>query len=178
MNLRVSKIGLLVRTGKAVLVGFVALWLGLVAWGNLVDYASNWQFVHHVLSMDTIWSAELRAARGITAEPVQRVAYAFIIAVELLSALLCAIGAVQLILVVRDPLRFRARRELASLGLIVGMLLFGVGFLAIGGEWFAMWQSKQWNGQDTATRFFLVIATVQLILQQDEAGYPASGGDR
>ena len=32
------------------------------------------------------------------------------------------------------------------------LLLFGAGFLAIGGEWFAMWQSKDWNGLEAATR--------------------------
>lgn len=32
------------------------------------------------------------------------------------------------------------------------LLLFGAGFLAIGGEWFAMWQSKSWNGLEAATR--------------------------
>ena len=43
------------------------------------------------------------------------------------------------------------------------ILLFGVGFLAIGGEWFEMWQSQQWNGLQPATFNFL-IASAGLIL--------------
>ena len=32
----------------------------------------------------------------------------------------------------------------------MGHLLYIVGFLVVAGEWFAMWQSKIWNGQATA----------------------------
>lgn len=170
--------GLMLRTGKTALVGFAAVWLGLVAWGNIVDYESNWQFVRHVLAMDTIWSADLRAARAMTAEPVQRAAYALIIAAEVLSASLCAAGTIALALAVRDPALFRRRRALASLGLIAGMLLYGLGFLAIGGEWFAMWQSDQWNGTEAATRFFLVLAAILLVLGQDDGGALTPPADR
>jgi predicted small integral membrane protein len=37
----------------AVLVGLNALYLALVAFGNITDYASNEAFVRHVLAMDT-----------------------------------------------------------------------------------------------------------------------------
>ena len=43
------------------------------------------------------------------------------------------------------------------------VLLFGVGFLAIGGEWFQMWQSEKWNGLQPALQNFL-IATVALVV--------------
>ncbi|MFJ4871443.1 DUF2165 family protein [Streptomyces sp. NPDC088757] len=32
------------------------------------------------------------------------------------------------------------------------LLLVGAGFLAIGGEWFAMGQSSDWNGLDAVAR--------------------------
>ena len=33
----------------------IALWLALVAFGNITDYGSNWVFVQHVLAMDSIF---------------------------------------------------------------------------------------------------------------------------
>jgi predicted small integral membrane protein len=39
-----------------------------------------------------------------------------------------------------------------------------VPFLSIGGEWFLMWQSKTWNGQDAAFRMFTVVGIILLLL--------------
>ena len=43
-----------------------------------------------------------------------------------------------------------------------------VAFLSVGGEWFLMWQSKSWNGQDAAFRMFTVIGIVLLLVLQRE----------
>ena len=37
-------------------------------------------------------------------------------------------------------------------------------FITIGGEWFLMWQSRIWNGQDTAFRMFTVEAMILALL--------------
>ena len=50
------------------------------------------------------------------------------------------------------------------------MLMWLVAFLAIGGEWFLMWQSHDWNGQASAFRMFTVVGLVLLILLQPETG--------
>jgi predicted small integral membrane protein len=46
-----------------------------------------------------------------------------------------------------------------------------VAFLTVGGEWFLMWQSHTWNGQDAAFRMFasLGIILIYLILPEPEA---------
>jgi len=44
-----------------------------------------------------------------------------------------------------------------------------VAFLSAGGEWFLMWQSKTWNGQEAAFRMFTVVGIVLLLLVQSEA---------
>ena len=36
--------------------------------------------------------------------------------------------------------------------------------MTIGGEWFGMWQSAQWNGVPSAFRFVMVIAAVLIFL--------------
>ena len=45
-----------VRVAKIVLVAALALHASLVAFGNITDYGTNFSFVQHVLSMDTIFS--------------------------------------------------------------------------------------------------------------------------
>lgn len=55
---------------------------------------------------------------------------------------------------------------MAILGLTLSLLMWLIAFLAVGGEWFLMWQSKNWNGQDAAFRMFAVIGIVLVILMQ------------
>jgi len=59
------------------------------------------------------------------------------------------------------------RVSLAALALSLTMWL--VAFLAVGGEWFLMWQSKSWNGQEAAFRMFTVVGIVLLIVAQPES---------
>ena len=46
---------MIVRASKSILVAAVALWVSLVAFGNITDYGTNLAFVNHVLSMDTVF---------------------------------------------------------------------------------------------------------------------------
>jgi predicted small integral membrane protein len=40
------------------------------------------------------------------------------------------------------------------------MLQWFTAFLSVGAEWFLMWQSHTWNGQDAAFRMFASLAVV------------------
>lgn len=42
-----------------------------------------------------------------------------------------------------------------------------VGFIIIGGEWFAMWQSSKANGQTAAGLFVSLILFVMIVLGQE-----------
>src|SRR5207247_8003915 len=44
------------RAAKAATVAAIALFASLVTFGNLTDYNTNFVFVEHVLSMDTIYA--------------------------------------------------------------------------------------------------------------------------
>jgi hypothetical protein len=62
-----------------------------------------------------------------------------------------------------------ARQPLLSapstrLGLTMGFMLYAAGFVDIGGEWFAIWQSQIWNGQEKAFEFLTMISAILLIL--------------
>ena len=79
--------------------------------------------------------------------------------------MLCWVGAFQLARHVRsDAAAFNGAKTIAVLGLTLGFLLWQVGFMTIGGEWFGMWQSQQWNGVPSAYRFVMVIAAVLIFL--------------
>ncbi|WP_269853560.1 DUF2165 domain-containing protein [Streptomyces sp. RPT161] len=143
--------------------GTVALYMALVAFGNITDFGTNQQFVRHVFAMDTTFHDKTLMWRAITSHAVADTAYVAIIAWETLSAVvLIAATALWTRALVRDGDLARARAA-STLGLVMVLLLFGAGFVAIGGEWFAMWQSKAWNGLDSAARDIL-LAGVSLVV--------------
>ena len=76
------------RAAKAATVAAIALFATLVAFGNLTDYDTNFAFVQHVLSMDTIFPFSTIKYRAITSPALHHLAYALIIAAEALTALL------------------------------------------------------------------------------------------
>ena len=68
------------RLSKIGLVATIALWLALVAFGNLTDYGSNLVFVQHVLAMDSIFPDAAIHYRAIHAPLLQHAAYVLLIA--------------------------------------------------------------------------------------------------
>jgi predicted small integral membrane protein len=156
---------IVIRAAKATLVAAVALLASLVAFGNLTDYNTNFAFVQHVMSMDTIYSFSTIRYRAISAPALHHAAYAVIIAAEVVTAILCWIGVVRLALHIRaDAGVFNRAKTFAIAGLAVGFLLWQVGFMSIGGEWFGMWQSQQWNGIPSAFRFLVTIIAVLIFV--------------
>jgi predicted small integral membrane protein len=138
----------------------VALYMALVAFGNITDFGTNQQFVRHVLAMDTTFKDEDLMWRAITSRGLQDAAYVAIIVWETAAALVLIYGS--WLWARRDDLR---ARRMSTYGLLMVMLLFGAGFIGIGGEWFSMWQSEDWNGLDAATRVFLFSGVVLIVNQ-------------
>jgi predicted small integral membrane protein len=151
----------LIRLAKVAMIGSLAAYAFIVAYDNVVDYGSNYEFVRHVLSMDTTFPGNALSHRAITSESVWRVAYALIIAMEGLTALLLALGAAMLLGQLSAPAKvFNRSKVWAVVGLTVGFALWFLGFMVVAGEYFAMWQSKEWNGQEAAFRITTVILDV------------------
>jgi predicted small integral membrane protein len=154
-----------IRLAKILMVAAIALFASLVTFGNLTDYGINFTFVQHVLSMDTIFPFSTIGYRAITSVALHHIAYAVVIAAEAVTALLCWIGAGVLARHLRANARiFNRAKTVAVAGLTLGFLLWQVGFMTIGGEWFGMWQSKDWNGVPSAFRFVMVIAAVLIFV--------------
>jgi predicted small integral membrane protein len=157
------------RLVKVAMVASCALFALMVTLNNLVDYDSNYQFVRHTLSMDTTFPGNALKVRAITSPAVWALAYWLIIATEAATGLLLAFGALRLALAVREPAgRFNAAKSVVVLGIGLGFLLWFTGFMVIGGEWFAMWQSKEWNGVPSAFRFDVVLLLVLVFVMQKD----------
>ena len=142
----------------------VALYIALVAFGNITDFGTNQQFVRHVLAMDTTFKDDDLMWRAVSSKGLQDAVYVVIIVWETLAALVLIYGT--WLWVRRDDER---ARRFSTYGLLMLMVLFGAGFIAVGGEWFAMWQSKDWNGLEAATRVFLLSGVVLLVVQLTES---------
>lgn len=136
----------------------VALYMALVAFGNITDFGTNQAFVQHVLAMDTTFKDDDLMWRAVTSKGLQDAAYVAIIVWETVAALVLVYGT--WLWARHDTV---GARRMSTYGLLMVLLLFGAGFIAIGGEWFSMWQSKTWNGLDAATRVILFSGVVLVV---------------
>jgi predicted small integral membrane protein len=158
------------RAAKVLLVFGVALFYTLVVFDNLADYGSNYQLVRHVLMMDSTFPGNRGMWRAINSPAMHTLFYVTIIAWETVTMLLCWWGGVRLARSLRGTATDFDRSKSVAIGaLTLGMLMWLVAFLSIGGEWFLMWQSKAWNGQEAAFRMFSVVGLVLLLVAQRDA---------
>ena len=200
----------LIRLSKACLSLLVGLLASMVVFNNITDYWTNFQFVSHVMSMDTTIPDSKLRKRSVTNPRWYHLAYAAIIALEsavgqefgealdrageftglfgpgapvleqirgggardafdeaaLLNPTAERVFAFE---VVVGGLNHEAKRQ-SILGLFGGLMLWFVGFQVLAAEWFAMWQSKQWDGLPAASRLTQIVSTllVYVSMNNDE----------
>lgn len=145
--------------------------------GNLMDYDSNYQFVKHVLSMDTTFEGNALMWRAITEPWIWTVGYIGIIIAEGLVALLGIVGGI-LLFARRDAdiHTYDKTRAWGYGAYALGFAIWFVGFVVIGSEWFAMWQSDIWNGKDTAMGIVTLFAGFSVLLAMNEPALRAVEG--
>ena len=139
----------------------------LIAFSNITDYATNFEFVKHVLSMDTIFENSTVKYRSITHDGFHHAAYIFIIAFETAMAYFFITSTIQMYLQLKgDKEKFNSSKKNAYIGICLGLVLWFIGFTVIGGEWFSMWQSADWNGLDPADRIttFFMLTYLALVV--------------
>src|SRR5215475_5384900 len=123
---------LILRIAKIAMVAAIAACATLVAFGNITDYGTNFVFVEHVLSMDSIFPNSTITYRAITSPTLHHVAYAIIIAAEALTAALCWIAAIALLRRLRAPAAaFNRAKAWSIAGLTVGFLVWQFGFMTV-----------------------------------------------
>ena len=160
---------MITRIAKLLLLAAIALFYSLVVLNNTTDFDSNYQFVRHVLMMDTTFPGNKGMWRALNA-PVWHLSFYFSVIVwEIVTAILCWWGAIMLLRNLRKPgTNFNAAKRIPVIALTLGMLMWLVAFLTVGAEWFLMWQSHIWNGQEAAFRMFVVVGIVLLLMLQPD----------
>lgn len=166
-----------IRLVQLFVVAALALFATFVFVGNLMDYDSNYQFVKHVLAMDTTFEGNKLLWRAITGEGWVTFAYWGIIAVEGAVALLGWVAAGTMLARFRGTSAEFTRAKLCGYyAFLLALLLWFVGFIVIGSEWFAMWQSDTWNGKQTAMDIVEVVGIFFILYILPEAWLTGSAG--
>jgi predicted small integral membrane protein len=159
----------MLRVTKVLLVFAVAVFYTLVVFNNVTDYGSNFEFVRHVLMMDSTFPGNHGMWRAINSPGIHTAFYLAIIGWEFVTMVLCWWGGFRLATMLSASVRdFQSAKGMAIAALTLGLWMWLVAFLSIGGEWFLMWQSKTWNGQDAAFRMFTVVGIVLLLVAVPE----------
>ncbi len=153
-----------IRLVKTTMVASLALFALLTAYNNVADYGSNYAFVRHTLTMDTTFPDNALKGRAITSPVAWTLAYWLIILIEAVVGAILAFAAWRLGRAVRQPASFNAAKPYVVIGIGLGFLLWFTGFMVLGGEWFLMWQSRQWNGQEAAFRFYMTLLAVGIFV--------------
>jgi predicted small integral membrane protein len=157
------------RIAKIVMIASLALFAFVVTFDNITDYDTNFDFVRHVLSMDTIFPGTTLLYRSMISPALWNFAYWLIILGEGVTSLVLGIAAVALLRHLRsEGARFNRAKRFVFIGATVGFLVWFSGFMVVGGEWFQMWQSQKWNGQQAAFRFYLTILAVLIFVNQED----------
>jgi predicted small integral membrane protein len=164
---------LITRYAKILMAACLAAFCLLVAFDNITDYGTNYLFVQHVMSMDTTYPGNALQYRSVTTPALWTVVYWLIIAAEAASGILFLAGAIRLFQVRHAPgAVFNEAKGLVIAGAALAFLLWFFGFMVVAGEWFAMWQSATWNGQDAAFRFYVAVLAVLIFVNQPDGDLP------
>jgi predicted small integral membrane protein len=159
----------ILRAAKTLLVLAIALYYTLLVLNNTTDYNSNFQFIRHVLMMDSTFPNNSAMWRAINSPAIHTLFYITIIAWESLTMILFWWGGIKLARNLNAPAAtFHQAKNIAITGLTLSLLMWFVAFLTIGAEWFLMWQSQTWNGQEAAFRMFTIVGVVLLLLVQKD----------
>jgi predicted small integral membrane protein len=165
---------MIARSSKLMLLAGIALFYALVVFNNVTDFGSNYEFVRHVLTMDSTFPGNHGLWRALRSPRIHLAFYISIIAWEIVTAILLWWASIRMLGALRGPVAaFNAAKRVAIVALTLSMLLWLVAFLSVGAEWFLMWQSHTWNGQEEAFRMFVVVGLVLLlVLQPETEGQP------
>jgi predicted small integral membrane protein len=157
------------RLTKIAMSASLAVFTFLVAFDNITDYGANFAFVQHVLSMDTTFPDSTLRWRGITNPTLWHPAYWLIIMGEALTCAAYTIGSAALLRRLRATgAAFNRSKRFVYIATALGFLVWFLGFMVIGGEWFAMWQSRTWNGQEAAFRFYATMLGAGIFISLDD----------
>jgi len=146
----------MIKLKAFVLVAF-AIFFSLLVFNNITNYESNHWVVKSVLGMEGVQDSAV-TWRAIKAPWIVTPIYIFIIMIEAMVSVFCWIS-VFFMLVKRNGWFF------GFAGLAMAFGLFMLGFVAIAGEWFYMWQHPIFGGmqQKAAVYSILMLASMLFV---------------
>lgn len=155
------------RILQALFTAYIGLFAASVVLNNITDYGTNYNFVRHVMSMDTVFPDCRLKGRRITSSAAHHAAYVFIIVLEAATAALCLWGAWELWAARGlDAAGFLAAKAVALWGLGLGFTVWFAIFVIGAGQWWSAWQSREYSGQDATFRYYMAIGVVFAIVMQ------------
>lgn len=153
------------RIVKATLVCNCALLLTIVFIDNIFAYSINYEYVQHVMSMDTTFKHAQVYWRAVHHPMYYHIALILIIIGEALASVLLWMGGVVLFKHIRsEATQFENAKQFSLFGLLVAILLFSFAFFTIGSQWFASWQSTIWNAKNAIMPFLILCALTYLVV--------------
>lgn len=145
-QLTTSKI---IRFSKATLMLSISFFGLLVMYSNFTDYASNYESISNILSMESTGDDGRYSYRAVTSHMLHHRIYWLIITLEVIYTIFFMIGTCYLYKNMNGSAEeFHEAKKPAIIGLLIALLLYYVGFQVIGVEWFNMDQSHAWSYKD------------------------------
>ncbi|OQW95448.1 MAG: hypothetical protein BWK79_02465 [Beggiatoa sp. IS2] len=150
----------MIRLSKITLTTSVALLLTLIVFNNLTLNMTHFEFIQNVMSMKAVFLENIGSWRAITSPLLHHLFYGMMVIWQIVATLLCWWGVYQCWHTCTGRAeRFNHAKISAIAGLTLALLLWMIGFV-IGSEWFLMWQSEIWNGQDHTFRMIMIISII------------------
>jgi predicted small integral membrane protein len=175
------------RVITSLLILMVAAYYLVVGFDNITNpinpNASNWPFVKGVLSGDGVPAESGFEWRFIDATWFQAASYIAVMVLETLTGILLLIAGILGLRASASSGRWNNAQKLTFLGGFLGLAVFFLGFMVVGGNWFIMYLNSKWNGlepafQNSVMTITMLILTVgvmiggQLSAEKDERGTP------
>lgn len=154
--MRLLKVGLILFVGLMGALAFVT---------NVTNPSQAFGAVAMALGMESTFGWDGLTWRAIDTPALVWIAFGLIIFAEGLVGLLGLLGAWTLFSARENPAdRFHEAKRPGLAGCAVGMLLWYGGFVVIGGEWFALWQTGDFNPVPNAFQFATMMGIIGIFV--------------
>jgi predicted small integral membrane protein len=165
------KIKLAHRLAKVMLLLSCALLLSIVCVDNIVAYDINFEYIQHIMSMDTTFKHPHLYWRAVNNPIFYHLCFGLIILIEGIVSILLWIGVYHLFKNLRrGHSDFQLAKQWGLMGLSLALILYSLIFFVIASQWFASWQSSLWNAKDAAIPFIILLGLTYLILAKEDEG--------
>ncbi|WLG91379.1 DUF2165 family protein [Pseudomonas cucumis] len=141
----------IIRYSKVILMTYISFFGLIVMYSNFTDYPSNYEYMSHILSMDTTRDNPNLSYRAITSPMLHHRIYWLIITLEVIYTGLCLLGTYYLFRNINASAdAFHEAKKFSIIGLLVAIFVYYICIQVIGVEWFNMDESQTWNAKDWA----------------------------